>query len=78
MFRNCVLVLQRDMSRRDQRIDHLQNELHLQEGLTKTLKSQIKDLNDRFRVVDETGVRKFRCNVQVIKYQAIQLFFRLR
>lgn len=50
-----IMDLRRDMSRRDQRIDHLQNELHLQEGLTKTLKSQIKDLNDRFRVVDETG-----------------------
>ena len=50
-------LFQRDMSRRDQRIDHLQTELHVQEGLTKTLKTQIKDLNDRFRVVDETGVR---------------------
>ena len=45
------------MARRDQRIDHLQNELHVQEGLTQKLKTQIKDLNDRFRVVDEKGVR---------------------
>lgn len=47
--------LKRDMGRRDQRIDHLQNELHLQEGLTQKLKTQIKDLNDRLRAVDETG-----------------------
>ena len=46
------------MARRDERIDHLQNEIHLQEGLTQKLKTQIKELNDRFRVVDETGVRK--------------------
>jgi len=52
--------LQKDIARRDQRIDQLQHELQMQiaekENATKSLKLQVKELNDRFRVVDETGV----------------------
>lgn len=51
--------LRKDLARRDQRIDHLQHELEMQiaekENSTKSLKLQVKELNDRFRVVDETG-----------------------
>ena len=53
--------LQLDLSRRDQRTDDLQNKIQGQKSLIKTLKTQIKELNDRFRVVDETGVRMVTC-----------------
>ncbi|XP_052803591.1 dixin-like isoform X3 [Mya arenaria] len=51
--------LRKDITRRDQRIDHLQHEIQMQiadkESVTKSLKLQVKELGDRFRVVDETG-----------------------
>ncbi|WAR04659.1 DIX1A-like protein, partial [Mya arenaria] len=50
--------LRKDITRRDQRIDHLQHEIQMQiadkESVTKSLKLQVKELGDRFRVVDET------------------------
>ena len=61
MYYCFLCVWQRDINRRDQRIDQLQHELQLQisekENATRSLRQQVKDLNDRFRVVDETGVR---------------------
>ncbi|XP_052285903.1 dixin-like isoform X2 [Dreissena polymorpha] len=54
-----VTDLKKDIARRDQRIDHLQHELQMQvsekENATRSLKLQVKELSDRFRVVDETG-----------------------
>ncbi|KAL4228612.1 Dixin [Mactra antiquata] len=55
----AISDLRKDITRRDMRIDHLQQELQMQinekESATKSLKLQVKELNDRFKVVDETG-----------------------
>ncbi|KAJ8316410.1 hypothetical protein KUTeg_006424 [Tegillarca granosa] len=50
-----IIDLRKDIARRDQRIDHLQNELQEKEALTRALKLQITELHDRLRVVGETG-----------------------
>ncbi|XP_045209608.2 dixin-like isoform X2 [Mercenaria mercenaria] len=51
--------LKKDLARRDQKIDHIRHELQMQisekENANKSLKQQMKELNDRFKVVDETG-----------------------
>ena len=52
-------VLQKDVARRDQKLDHIQNELQLQiqekESITRALKQQIADLHERLRMIGETG-----------------------
>lgn len=60
IFHLNVVYFQRDVSRRDQRVDQLQNEIQLQiqekESVTRALKQQISDLHERLRVVGERGV----------------------
>ncbi|XP_060557619.1 dixin-like [Ruditapes philippinarum] len=51
--------LKKDLARREQKIDHIRHDFQMQlsekENSNQTLKQQMKELNDRFKVVDETG-----------------------
>ena len=60
-----MLNHQKDVMRRDSRLDQLQRELESErvekDSVERSLKHQIKELSDRFRVVDETGVGPGGC-----------------